>query len=232
MIKKTKTAFLVLATVSSVPFLSGCVAASALNTVNRNIFQRDEINLTESNYAAADYLIQQGRHYIKKYDRDLIVVEPLTDQLEPRMSSELGKIIPEEIGIRLAQLGYRTDIEAVKTIDDPNYMRPAIKKGENPDFILTGNYLRGNEHLDVNLRIVKVSNGQIVSAFNYKIPMTYQIGELSMPQTQIFRISKGQRMPNVPVIAVEQDTPKIVPETGVNGVASGSNKFKPLMTKK
>lgn len=164
--------------------VSGC-AASFLDTASRGIFQKEKVNLTERNYAAADYMIQQADTFVKKYQ--LIKVRPLTDGLEPQMSSALGKMIPEQVGIRLAQLGYRMDLQEVVTDPNTGYLKPALNPGEQPRYILSGTYLRNRRDLDVKLRITDTRDSRVVSVFDYTLPMSSEVGELSEPRARIFR---------------------------------------------
>lgn len=166
--------------------VSGCSAAF-LDTAAHGIFTQEETNFTQQNYAVADYLTQQAHTFISR--SDLILAEPLTDTEQPGMSSTISKMIPEQIGIRLSQLGYRMDLSRVATGTDTNYLKPSITTGEKPDFILSGTYLRRRIEMDVNMRIIDVKAGRVIAAYDYIIPLTREVNDLATPEPKIVRMT-------------------------------------------
>lgn len=173
--------------------LSGCttVLAGAGIVAADQIINEEDPNFAAQNYAVADFLIQQAETFI--HPDDLIAAEPLTDIEAPEISTTIAKLIPEQIGIRLSQLGYRMDLSQVTTSNDTSYLRPAMKKNEKPDFIITGNYLRKtNRDVDVKTRIIDLKNNRIVAVFDYPIHMTRGVRELSEPKPKIIRTTQSQ----------------------------------------
>ncbi|HOO81510.1 MAG TPA: FlgO family outer membrane protein [Alphaproteobacteria bacterium] len=164
---------------------SGC-SPEALNTAAYGIFPQEQTNFKEQNYAAADYLIQQARTFIGR--GDLLIAKPLSDTNQPSMSSTISKMIPEQIGIRLSQLGYRMDLSGVATGPDINYLKPSITREEKPDFVLSGTYLRRRIEMDVSLRIVDIKAGRVVASYDYILPLNRETAELSKPQPKIVRM--------------------------------------------
>lgn len=171
--------------------LSGCTAivAGGGAFAAHQAMQEDSPNLAAQNYAVADYLIQQADTYVKH--GSLIVVEPLTDIQTPEFSTTIARLIPEQIGIRLSQLGYRVDLAQVTTSADTNYLRPALKPDEKADFILSGSYLRRRSAIDVKMRMIDVNRGQIVAVFDYPIAADSEIRKLSEPKAKITRVEQG-----------------------------------------
>ncbi|MFK7839979.1 MAG: FlgO family outer membrane protein [Bdellovibrionales bacterium] len=153
------------------------------------IINEEDPNFAAQNYAVADFLIQQADTFIGP--NDLITTEPLTDIQSPEISTTIAKLIPEQIGIRLSQLGYRMDLSEVTTSNDTSYLRPALNKNEKPDFIITGNYLRKTKRdVDVKTRIIDLKSNRIVAVFDYSMTMTRGVRELSTPQPRIIRTTK------------------------------------------
>jgi len=168
--------------------LSGCTAvlAGAGLVAADQIINEEDPNFAAQNYAVADFLIQQADTFIGR--NAIIAAEPLTDIQTPEISTTIAKLIPEQIGIRLSQLGYRMDLSQVTTTADTNYLRPAMGKNEKPDFIITGNYLRRtNNDVDVKTRIVDLKNNRILAVFDYSMYMTRGVRDLSTPKPKIFR---------------------------------------------
>lgn len=178
-----------LSCVATVLALGGCTAAF-LNTAAHGIFTQEETNFREKNFATADYLVGQARAFIKR--NDLVVAEPLSDVHQPGMESEMSKMIPEQIGVRMSQLGYRMDLEKVATSKDTNYLRPAKSDNAKPKYILTGTFLRQRRDMDVSVRIVDAGNARVIAAFDYTLPLTREINELASPQPKIIRMTPQQ----------------------------------------
>lgn len=171
---------------ASLTLLGGC-SSEFLNTAAYDIFPQEETNFTPQNYAVADYLIQQANTFIGR--TDLIIAEPLTDVEQPGMSSTISKMIPEQIGIRLSQLGYRMDLSQVATAADTNYLKPSIATGEEPGFVLSGTYMRSRTEMDVNMRIIDKNAGRVIAAYDYILPLTREINNLATPKPKIVRMT-------------------------------------------
>lgn len=172
--------------VGAVLSLTACTAAF-LDTASYGVFQEQDVNLAEKNYAAADYLIQQADTFVMPYH--LIRPVRLTDLQNPQVTSRLGNVIPEQVGVRLSQLGYRIDLAQVATSPDVEFLRPAdLKEDEAADYNLSGTYLRNRNSLDINLRLVDRKNNRVVAAFNYDLPLNRTIAALMEPQPRAFTL--------------------------------------------
>jgi hypothetical protein len=163
----------------------GCTAI-LLDTAANNIFVEKKTNFAEKNYAAADYLIQQAKSYVSRYD--VITAQPLSDIDQPGMSSTFGKMVPEQMGVRLSQLGYTVDLDNVAISPDLAYLRPADGYIQKTRFVLTGTFMRKRDDMDVSLRMIDARNNQVVAVFDYTLPMTREIADLAKPQAQIIRL--------------------------------------------
>ena len=167
--------------------IGACTEVAVISGATYGILsQEEDINFTEQSYAVADYLIQPAQSYIKRYD--LIAAEPLKDSEHPTMSSTLSKMIPERIGTRFSQLGYRVDLSQVSTGGDGHRLSPAAK-GEKAKFVLAGSYLRRRNEMDVNMRIIDVRAGRIISSFDYTVELSRDLKDLSEPKPQIIRVT-------------------------------------------
>lgn len=178
--------FFVLYTLCPVVLFSGCTAA-IVDTAARSIFQRQDVNLIEKNYAAADYLIDRSKGYVSKFD--LIEAQPLQDTASPAFRTDFGRTVSEHIGIRLAELGYRVNLVPVYGEQAPNYLKPVIQAGEKPGYILSGTYRRHGKNMDINLRITGAQSGRVFGAFSYTLPLTRDIAKLSEAEPVIIRIT-------------------------------------------
>ncbi len=174
----------ILVLLAAASFLSAC-AAAILDTAAQQIFKSHDVNLIERDYAAADYLAGQAKNFVSR--DDLIGAEVLAEVHRPDLSSEIGRMIPEQIGTRLSQLGYRVDLRNVKTAEGGDALGPPPGT-RPPKFMLSGNYVRGKT-LDVSLHITEIRTGQVVAAFDYSLNMNSKIRKLSEPRARIFRVS-------------------------------------------
>ncbi len=164
----------------------GCTQAF-LNTAAHGIFSQEETNFIEKNYAVADYLIGQARNRVSRNAE--ISATPLTDTEHPGMDSTISRMIPEQIGVRLAQLGYKVDLENVATSPNTNYLKPAEGSMTGAAFIISGTFTRHRTEMDVSARITDASTAQVVAAFDYTLPLTRETDDLSRPKPQIIRMT-------------------------------------------
>ncbi len=159
--------------------IGGCTAAYMLDEAAGNYFLRDDVNLKEKNYIAADYLAGLTRETINK--RTIIVPQTLMHANQTGMTSAFGEIVVEQVGARFAQLGYIVHLPE-KAGEERVPMSPT--KG----VWLSGTYLPNDSNADISLRLVDRSTGQILGAYDYSIPINREIGDLMEPQPRIFRV--------------------------------------------
>ena len=171
--------------------LTGCETAimSGGTLLAHDLFNQQPHNFTAQNYAVADYLIQQAETYIDR--TSLIIAKPLIDMQTPKMTSTLAKLIPEQIGVRLSQLGYRANLKAVSTTPETIYLG-AGEDGEEADFILTGHYFRAKSGLDIKTRIIDIKNDRIVASFDYTIDYDAEVRDLAAPKPVIVKLSESE----------------------------------------
>lgn len=166
--------------------LQGCSAvmmgANAVKEVSTEYFLGEQVNLNEKSYAAADYIVGQARTYI--YDYDLIKVEPLVSLDTPDLTSDFAHIVPEQMGARFVQLGYRMDLSAVVPAMDQSFADSPDTKGK-PDLYLRGTYKVAELGMQVSVRLVK-DTGRVVGAFTYHLPYDRDVKHLAAPKPQIF----------------------------------------------
>lgn len=184
---KSKTRLRVLSCAAAAMFIGAGCDPQMLDTASFGIFPQQETNWTQQNYAVADYLTQQTNSYIGR--GDLIAAKPLVDTEQPGMASDISKMIPEQIGTRLAQLGYRMDLSQVAYAADPNYIAPNLRAGEKPGYILSGSYTRRRTEMDVNIRITGAQTGRVIAAHSYVMPRTREVNELATPEPKIVRMT-------------------------------------------
>lgn len=160
-----KTLLLCACLLACLPALSGCTATSVFTDRAHDFFLSEDVNLIEKNYAAADYLAGLTHATLSKYTP--IEIGQLAHANKVGLSSAFGSLVPEQVGARMAQLGY--------TVVTPERGTAA---STNRGAIITGTYLPNGPQADINLRIVNKQSGQIIGAFDYNVPINSEIGKL------------------------------------------------------
>ena len=149
-------------------------------------FENNKTNMVEKNYAAADYLYDRGRGFVKP--GTTIKAIPIQDIQEPRLMTQFGRQVPEQIGERLQQLGFNVDLSAVSTDVNPQFSQIPQPSPVNPAFVLGGSYIRRGNDLEIRVNITDAVSGVERATFNYTLPRTSDIRKKSKPQPTIYRL--------------------------------------------
>ena len=150
---------------------------------------KNNLNLVQINYAAADYIVKQADSFIA--EGALIRVTPLTHVESPEVTSELAALISADIGQRFVQLGYNTDLSAVVPEEDRSfYATPA--RAQIPAHMLSGTIRDGKQNnrngFRIDLRMVQKEDRRITGSFSYFLPDTRKLRALAAPKPLIFAI--------------------------------------------
>lgn len=164
--------------VQTFKFVTGLTTAAMYD-----VFKRTDVNLKAKNHAAADFIESRMNGFVKKHDS--ISLTPLVQSDNSAMTSPLGRNIPEGIGLRLNELGYNVLLGNIV-----NTGQPMKLSGDASKYTLGGTYLRGKREVDINLQVVENATGKLITMFEYQLPLTPEIRELSNTETLIFRVPK------------------------------------------
>lgn len=177
------------------PVVSGCTVVSAEQGVTGFQFtDKRWLSVRESSYSAADQLIKQAlEHGFLKPGMPLVSTT-LTDVNRVGKSSGLGRIVADEVGARFTQSGYPiTEIRlrnAINIVQDEKkesiggeYMlsrdtAELVRKAKAAG-ILTGTYAIGKDSVFVSLRLVAVTTGKVVAAYDYVLFMSDDVKALT-----------------------------------------------------
>lgn len=174
------------------PVLTGCAVTEEFQ---REFFDRRTVNLTDSSYAAVDALTQQLRPHVSPATP--LRVGELTDVATPGETTPFGRHVSTQIGSRLVQLGYNVRSAPLppamippatgasipaQTSGAPQKLQTGSMAPGNPqgETIVTGTYTRMKDHIIIALRVVQGEQGRMVGAYDYTIPMTREMREMSM----------------------------------------------------
>ena len=149
---------------SSVLALGGCMPVVA-GVATPMIIQQKHVNLTNASYAAADSISQQAG---KRFSTErTLVVEDLQEiidmsQKKPIANPKVGRVISEQMRDRFTQLGYKVS------------QSPVYQGGGAPG-VVSGTYEFVSGTMIVALKLTDRDTGQIVTIYNYSLPVTYDI---------------------------------------------------------
>jgi hypothetical protein len=164
--------------------LTGCTTSILQN----QIFEGEQVNVTEVSYAAADMLIQQTKAFVTA-DTSL-QIGMLTDMRRPDKPTALGRMIPSHIGSRFVQLGYEvtassfqamTGMPQEEIIYNGNvneYSGSSSRDGYAEKALITGHYVVARKEVLVSLRIIETGSGKVLAAYDYSLPLSGDIKEM------------------------------------------------------
>lgn len=160
------------------PLLVGGTAASiAMPEETRAfIFGEEEVNLKAIHFGVADYLVGLTRNNVSVFDT-YFKTGALRDVNNPDFISPLATLAPTQVAERMAQLGYRVDIDALHSFEGDVGKNPP-----KPDILIQGSYnAQDKDGIRVTMRFVSTTTGQIVGAHEYVIPRRRQTLALVTP---------------------------------------------------
>ena len=171
--------------------LSSCVEVTGFKAVTAGIaasaggvFSSPNVNLKEKNYAAADFLAGKVGHRISAFD--VIRAEPLQEADHPGITSPLGRFIPEGVGLRLTDLGYRVQLDKVSSSEVALY--PSAKS--DTKYVLSGIYTVQKKHVDVILQIVDARTGVSVGRFEYDLLSSSEVRQMAETEPRIMKVEQ------------------------------------------
>lgn len=172
--------------------LQGCAVTEEIRTA---LFDTTEVNLADSTYAAADLLAQQTKS--KMTQLTPLRVAMLTDVTTPAEVTAFGQQVSNQLGSRFVQLGYNVQsvpmppaMVPVQTLQSPVPLAPGgapspVPTGVKPssgrgEVMLTGTYARLKDTIQVSLKMLQAPDQQVIAAYDYSLPMTRDLREISM----------------------------------------------------
>lgn len=173
-------------------FLAGCTTSFLGGSVSSKKF-----NLTDSSYAAADMLVQQSKALVTP-DTSL-QIGVLADTNKPGELTAFGKMVAGQIGARFVQLGYNVTSSSFDEImmrreQQQGGMLPPGSMGQygggqyNGGYgsagpanqaTISGQYAVAKKEVLVNLRVMEPGSGRMIAAYDYSIPYTRDVKELT-----------------------------------------------------
>jgi TolB-like protein len=132
--------------------------------------------IAKRTYDAVDNLLERSQLSVEK--NKPLVVATVVDVSNVEQSSSLGRLMTEQISGRAVQLGYQV-IEpklrnnfAVKGSGELVLSRDAdlLKRTLTAQAVIAGTYAVGYEAVHVNLKLLELDTGRVLSSSDYLIP--------------------------------------------------------------
>lgn len=193
--RRGRAAAALLALWLAAPALSACTVVAAEQGVTGFQFtDKRWLSVRESSYSAADRLIEQAFENGFLQTGMPLVSTTLTDVNRVGKSSGLGRIVADQVGARFTQRGYPvTEIRlrnGISIVQDERkesvggeYMlsrdTEALVRKAKASGILTGTYAVGKDSVFVSLRLVAVTTGKVVAAYDYVLFMSDDVRTLT-----------------------------------------------------
>ena len=142
-------------------------------------------------YEATDRLISASRPRVEAGASVLVASLVNVDNLE--QSSTFGRMVAEQASGRLAQLGYmirepklRGSLAIKRRTGELMLSRDLMQLGrsQQAQAVVTGTYAVGGENIYVNLRLIALGSGQILSAVDYLVPIDRDVRRMTLPEGQ------------------------------------------------
>lgn len=137
---------------------------------------QNSMQIAKRTYEAVDNLLERSQVSIDKNGTLLVATVVNVSNLD--QSSSLGRLMTEQISGRVVQLGYKV-IEpklrknmAIKDTGELILSRNAdlLKKSLTAEAVISGTYAVGHEAVHVNLKLLELSSGRLLSSADYVIP--------------------------------------------------------------
>ncbi len=157
-------------------FIGGCANYAANNSAS--VTAPPDADLVRNSHNAADQLLGGSQVPLSK-DRPILVAS-LVSVANLESSSNLGRIVSEQIASRLVQLGYETremkfrgSFLVRKGGGEFVLSRrvQAISKKQEAQAVITGVYAVAQNGVYVTLRLIRAEDSTVISSYDYRLPM-------------------------------------------------------------
>lgn len=145
-----------------------------------------ESGTIHSSYRAVDHLLQSWGGSLDP--EKPILVATLADNYDLERSSPLGRLVSEQMASRLVNAGYavseirlRNGVLVKEHSGQFALSRDAMKIGSSSgaQAVLAGTYTVARDQVYVNLKLIRASDGRMLAAHDYILPMDKNIRHLT-----------------------------------------------------
>ena len=167
--------------------------ASCANNTTADGYQISSKSLMSYNYAGVDALMAKAGKMVNKNTPMLVGTVGNVNNVES--SSTLGRTISEQMSTRLAQKGYKVaDVKlrpgisvqnggSLSSASSGEYLLSRdvrnISGEHKAGAVITGTYSVGAETVLVNLRLIDVRSGNVITGYDYVLPKTADVAAMT-----------------------------------------------------
>jgi len=164
--------------------LGACTPQIAVAPTPR-VTRAPETDVTGTSYWAAERLLSATQVALNRARPILVASLVEIDDLE--RSSTLGRLISEQAGSRLAQMGYtvheaklRDSLVIRERQGEMILSRDLAHIGKRYDAqaVFAGTYAVGRARVFIDLRLIRASDGRVIASFDYTMPLTPDVRRL------------------------------------------------------
>jgi TolB-like protein len=147
-----------------------------LNTMDGTKANSTSMLVAKRTYSAVENLIEKSQVVIDRNSPLLVSTIVNVNKLEE--SSGPGRMITEQISGRIVQLGYKTIEPKLRnglTIQGSGELILSrdiklLKSSFPAQAVVSGTYAVGNDQVSINLKLIELSEGRILSSTDYTLP--------------------------------------------------------------
>ncbi len=142
------------------------------------IAQTTDVDIVANSYQAAERLI---RGLQQPLDQDKpVLVATVVDVADMRQSSDLGRIVSEQVSSRLTQLGYQTkemkfrgsflvrqgggEFVLSRALRD-------ISRKQDAQAVVAGVYAVAHDGVYITLRMIRAQDSAVIASYDYRLPI-------------------------------------------------------------
>ena len=165
-----------------------CVLALAACAGGPTYHAAESSEFTQAHYAAADKLMTATAVPV---DRGVpLLVATLVNIDSMNQSSRLGRLVSEQVGSRLTQLGFsvvemklRSNVYIREGTGELLLSRDVrdLSKNHNAQVVVVGNYAVAAGYIYLTLKAVTVVDNRVIAAVNYLLPLNENNKALLLP---------------------------------------------------
>jgi TolB-like protein len=177
MTAKTALPLRLMAGVVTLGLLAGCTSlySGAIPEPDRGVADMD---LVGNSYQAAEGLLRGLQQPLDK--EKPVLVATLVNVADMRQSSDLGRIIAEQVASRLTQLGYQTkelkfrgsflvrqgggEFVLSRALRD-------ISRQQDAQAVVAGVYAVARDDVYITLRVIRASDSAVLASYDYQLPL-------------------------------------------------------------
>jgi len=152
------------------------------NTLDGSRANSNSMLVAKRTYSAVENLLEKSQITIDRNSPLLVSTVVNVNKLEE--SSGPGRMITEQISGRIVQLGYKTIEPKLRnglTIQGSGELILSrdiklLKTSFPAQAVITGTYAVGNDQVSINLKLIELSEGRILSSTDYVLPVSDWFG--------------------------------------------------------